>query len=59
MIELSIEKDYGNIDAVVLAELKDFLNEELPNYAEVCDENEEETRIELVEVVSVYLDEEE
>lgn len=58
-IDLQINKEYGELDPSTLSEIQEWFDDNLPSYIEVLNSSGEEVSIEISEIVSVSVEEDE
>ena len=59
VIKLEINTEYGELDASALSEVQEYVDDNLPSYIDVSNSSGEEVSIEVSEIVSVTVEENE
>lgn len=59
VIKLEINTEYGELDASALSEVQEYFDDNLPSYIDVSNSSGEEVSIEVSEIVSVTVEENE
>lgn len=59
VIQLKINTEYGELDSSALAEIQDWFDDNLPSYIDVSNSSGEEVSIEISEIVSATVEEDE
>lgn len=53
LVEVEVNKEYGDMDNYVLEELRERIDEDLVNYLTAYNENGEEVSLEILEISNV------